>query len=100
MRYNVRCCCQPVLVLGTLDLPPNLRDGQTLVVQEHRGPIALVGPAAPVKTDAVRTHVVEMRKYQSIEPSGWHRVDELAVYSEDRPIEFWRKIAGFKEAGR
>ena len=38
-----------------------------------------------------RTHRVELREYEGTR--GHH---EWAVYSEDRPLEFWLKLSGFE----
>ena len=44
-------------------------------------------------TIRAKTHDVILREF-SDNPKRHH---ELAVYSEERPIEFWRNIYGFRE---
>lgn len=92
--YPVRCCCQPSKIFGFLRLPAG--DKTTLV----RGP-------------GGTRHLVELRVFQEVHETTDEMVaalqadlsfvadldssKELAVYSDDRPIEFWRGIPGFVE---
>lgn len=78
----VRCCCQPTKVLGFMQLPR----GQTkhsVWVQGHGLDVIEVR----LMSDAKRTD------------DGTHAITtEMAIYSEDRGIEFWRGVIGFVEA--
>lgn len=90
-RYLVRCCCQPQKILGTLDLAEPVRGREVQVRERIRFPLRSMldfDPAAPIPHNPIRHHTVKIRIF------GLH---ELAVYSDDRPIEFWRKIEGFTE---
>lgn len=69
----VRCCCQPTKVLGFLRADPNVR---CLMVPMIGGSVAL-----------------ELRQIHDPRFGS-----EVAVYSEDRGIDFWRKVPGFVEA--
>jgi hypothetical protein len=82
----VNCCCQPDVLFGFLRLPVDgqqFKDGQKFAILDLAG----------------RSHDVELKRL--INPSGTAkhviRLEELAIYSDDRPIEFWRRIAGFRE---
>lgn len=98
-EYNVRCCCQPKKILGTLRLPTGLKHRDTIVVQEHWGPSWAFNADdfdSPKEPMTVVVHQVELREFGG---PPWDNC-EIAVYSDDRPIEFWRKICGFTEARR
>lgn len=82
MRVNVRCCCDPERVLGAFDLSDRLAQiGQTV-----RWPIRLVN--GDVETLALPIARVAW---------GNGRV-ELAIKSNDTPIETLRQLPGFIEA--
>lgn len=77
----VRCCCTPTKVLGFLSL-----DAETIARRQFRSP-----------------HIdgtVEIREIMdsTASPGGVEIRRELAIYSEDRPIEAWRAMPGFVEA--
>lgn len=93
--YNVRCCCQPTKILGLLRLPTGLRSGDVVHAHE-RG----TGVGHPIKmmdfTQITRISLELLRDAGAVTDYA-RRQRELAVYSDDRPIEFWRKIQGFTE---
>lgn len=71
----VRCCCTPKRVLGFMRLD------QGIVRAGHR--FRQRGNGRPASRE-------------STWPDTYRR--EFAIYSEDRPIEFWRQVMGFIEA--
>jgi hypothetical protein len=73
-RLNVRCCCQPQKILGTLEVA-SLYPNQRLAAR--RGIVE-----------------IEVRAFCNAGEMEY----EFAVYSDDRPIEFWRQFASFQEA--
>ena len=87
--FPVNCCCQPDVLFGFISLPADRQHfvhGQRFVILDRRG----------------RPHDVELKPLATIsEPAGttdgWRRRREMAIYSDDRPIEFWRTIPGFRE---
>ena len=87
-RLNVRCCCQPQKILGTLEVPNVLRN---YIVVRERFELKTSSSAASFVDEPVKTYQVEIRTLVT----GNGR--EHAIYSDDRPIEFWRKIIGFRE---
>jgi len=100
---NVRCCCAPKKILGTLEVPSDW------AVRPGRWPLKLYGPLPTLKEVLAELEkspqkipytsvVIDIRRFQEwdSEAMGYNRA--LAVYSDDHPIEFWRKIPGFKEA--
>jgi hypothetical protein len=101
-RYPVRCCCNPLQLLGYLDLHrEGLCDGATAIVYERYMPPAasffsLDPDAKPFVMLGGRRHQIELRRIRGLDQTDKF-IDEIAVYSDDRPIEFWRKIHGFSE---
>lgn len=95
-EYPVCCCCQPQKVLGRVTLPAGLQPRcrvrackrsmrrQLEPLPDRRAPVAM-----PPR------HVIKLRQFTDPE----NRIDEIAIYSDDRPIEFWRAIEGFRENG-
>ena len=71
-RFNVRCCCQPQKILGTMELATSY-------------------PHPKLATSKGWTQI-ELRSFFNGNEM------EFAVYSDDRPIEFWRQFASFQEA--
>ena len=90
--YPVRCCCTPTKILGHLDLPDGLRDGQRYRIVE-RAPLT----KRPYgRASSVRMHDAVLRRYRKAD----NNVDEIAIYSDDRPINFWRNIYGLRNWSR
>lgn len=85
MKYAVRCCCRPEKVLGHLNGPAGV-PGFYVTFREsfsnRHQEAHYVRPEAPV--------YVEVRAFRHEDGSR-----ELAVYSDDRPIEFWAQIPSF-----
>ena len=73
---NVRCCCTPTKIFGQYPWPT------------HRNTIKVVDVEGEV-------HILERRVIASRPGLPY---TEYAIYSEDRPIEFWRMLPGFVEA--
>lgn len=89
----VRCCCAPKKILGFLQVPEHARAGVPLEIRTKIDTdyfAACNSEQMHVPPNAVRRYQVELRIY------GIN--SELAVYSDDRPIEFWREMNGFVEA--
>lgn len=85
MRYAVRCCCQPQKILGWLDGPDHVPNFRVSEVFEPHRPHRDSSPL-----DMAPTHLVEVRNFMHEDGSV-----ERAIYSEERPLEFWKKIRGF-----
>lgn len=82
VRLEVRCCCQPQKIFGTLEVPDDRAwDGGSFEVPIRR-------PEGAIEVETIR-----IRGFSFI-PGEW----DVAVYSDDRPLEFWRQIPTFKEA--
>lgn len=90
-RYAVRCCCQPMKVLGYLDLPADLRHGSR--VQLYRPPRVSVMTSYEPPATIPAPEWAEIREFYSY--ATGRRVVELAVYSDDRPVEFWAGLPNF-----
>jgi len=91
----VRCCCTPTKVLGFLRLPArDIKDGAIFAVRNRatREPSVVYDPHAPI-APVDRAVVRLLSDFRDGRRSG-----ELAIYSEDRPLEWWRRIDGFVEA--
>lgn len=78
----VRCCCGPTKILGFLSVP-----------SQH------VGRGAPImfRMTMGRACTAEVRRLSDCRNGAFQ--DEWAIYSEDRPLSFWRDVEGFVEAG-
>lgn len=63
-----------------------MRDGDRLPIEGFEW---VNEPLKPLK--------VEYIEFRAVVLSLIPRREEVAVYSDDRPIEFWRKIATFRE---
>lgn len=94
MRMNVRCCCQPQKILGTMDVPYEFSD--RFFVMEKLEPMPVRSARGIVMSPISARHEIEIRDF--VDYSTGERAVERAVYSGDRPVEFWRKIPGFVEA--
>ena len=93
MKLNVRCCCQPTKILGTFEVPNGAGRGFMLYTMEFpHEPISMmvtpseIAPTIPAYNRA--EHWIQIKTF------GY---GESAVYSDDRPIEFWRRFPQFKE---
>lgn len=78
--FPVRCCCEPQKILGYIDLP------------QAGGAIRRVPFRPSPQPVTLRQHTIALRLFWSRE-NGY----EFAVHSDDRPLEFWRTIEGFRE---
>ncbi|MGY4269690.1 MULTISPECIES: hypothetical protein [unclassified Bradyrhizobium] len=92
MRYLVRCCCEPDKILGYLTVPHEMRNGE-------RYPICrmdqLLINARPFEPSELVHSKIETALFRTLINADGNR--EIAVYSDDRPIEFWRGVRGFEE---
>lgn len=91
----VRCCCAPRKIFGFLRVP---LDRLHVVASRVWAP-----GSVQVKDAAGAPHALELRlsceyRHDSELAGKPKATDELAIYSDDRPIEFWRTIPGFVEA--
>lgn len=84
----VRCCCTPTRVFGFLRVPRGSRDVAYAYADGAKFPITIKRI----------TDFVCAPSYENAQGIVRERMNEIAVYSEDRPIEFWRRVMGFVEA--
>jgi hypothetical protein len=77
----VRCCCTPQKVLGFLLLSEDQVRARQFRTVHLDGPVTLRQFAEAHRGDNMELTVT----------------DELAIYSDDRPIEEWRRVPGFVE---
>lgn len=84
-RLNVRCCCDPNIIFGTL---PWNENGSVVRFQEL---ISYYSPTDYNMPTKIKTIDLEVAVYNF----GGYR--ELAYKSNDLPIETFRKLPGFKE---
>jgi len=97
VRLNVRCCCQPKKILGTLEVPDGVLEARReLAIRLGPYPCLSESHAAPFdqQPKPVDFEFVKLRVFSP----GHGAPPELAVYSDDRPVEFWRGVQGFEEA--
>jgi hypothetical protein len=91
--YPVRCCCTPTKIFGFMKLKITYRG--PLVVRDN------IGTRHKIEIRLISTMrtgpSLDFDKGPIAEMTSMQREDELAIYSDDRPIEFWRNIPDFLE---
>lgn len=87
MRINVRCCCNPSLVYGTLPW-----DGRSWKVRF----VEMIPYQPPSANSKFESPIYELEVDTLIEGG----VKEFAYKSNDYPIELFRKLQGFIEGDR
>lgn len=89
IRLNVRCCCQPTKILGTLPVLDPAADWIRTMPAER-----------PKVRLPDRSAIAAPAQYVEIRIRSFTRVDgvqERAIYSDDRSLEFWHKLPAFRE---
>lgn len=76
MHIPIRCCCQPVKILGYLNLPRSV---------VRTGPVQLLNLQGQKQTIELRVFVKNQEE------------QETAIYSEERPKEFWQNFNPYSE---
>lgn len=102
--FAVRCCCTPQKVFGFIKLTApeshiNLPDHRTLTDnygQQH--PIKLMSIYVNKHYPCSLKNFKDFMNFTPPQEVIEHTAPEIAIYSDDRPIEFWRTIPGFVEA--
>lgn len=95
-RVEVRCCCQPARLLGTLPIPDNAQSWSYPVCKASRvtSPQALLRAAsAGAKPE---TLTLELQKFAVIVDG--RSVTGIALKADGVPLEKLRRIPGFIEA--
>lgn len=90
--YPVRCCCTPQKIFGFIQLPVGIRRHQIRLRVDL--PSTASFDFAEIKPIAVMDNSKAEIEVRGISVE-YNR--EFAVYSDDRPIEFWRRVIGFVE---
>lgn len=95
-RYEVRCCCEPEKLLGYVDLPrADYRSGEkTFVLRLVRTAIRRSVDDDKVDPARDRRAEIEFRRYRDPKKG----IDQIVVYSDDHPLDFWNQLAGFGAA--
>lgn len=91
VRLNVRCCCQPTKILGTMEVSSRAFECKRILIAP---PLPLVSQSAR-SSEAQEVPTPAEVSIRRIELGGGNR--EWAIYTEDRGIEFWRRIPSFRE---
>lgn len=89
--YAVRCCCEPLKIFGFLPLPRG--PAKHSVVDRFGVPHRI--ELRPIRLVMRESFDLYFRD-RMVEPVISE--EEVAIYSDDRPIEFWRTIPDFVEA--
>lgn len=103
MRVEIRCCCEPGRLLGTVEVDvPYLYEGQRLHFfvrpslslkpwhEQRDGDLFIQHPGEKL--------VLPVARVQGYVFGSGEYLNGLAVKSEETPIEKLRLIAGFQEA--
>ena len=99
--FAVRCCCTPTKVFGFIKLqsPP-----EHMSFPIYQTLTDIMGDHHTVKLMSIYDNRQQCRSlldYDAgvpVSPVIDLPLQEIAIYSDDRPIEFWRTIKGFVEA--
>lgn len=94
---EVRCCCIPKKLLGWLDVPDHIKDGDNIQfsILPQLPPTGLFGLDKP---DSVSFQQVTLTASEY-----WEKLDEnnsrgyLALKSNETPLENLRTLSGFRE---
>lgn len=89
----VRCCCKPDSLLGFMRLPETALAHSYLEIEGHGIEIK---PLTTLKPSTIRDHFDAKPSEFSSLTLGDTEV-ELAIYSDDRPLAFWRQFREFVE---
>lgn len=82
----VRCCCLPVKIFGFLPVSERDAQGRELIVEGHR-----------LRMSECTVHDSAILLRAAPAPDAMFNT-ERAIYSDDRPLSFWRDMPGFVEA--
>jgi hypothetical protein len=94
MELKVRCCCQPDIIYGTLDIPDYQIGMESIrVLSKEFLEIGCYEENVISRKQAIEQVII--KPYS--ETNYGVVIKEYAVFSEERPRDFWRNIIGFKE---
>lgn len=93
----VRCCCTPMKIFGFMRLP--ITNDQRMIVRdmfgtEHQLRIETISQSGGPYCGRVSSAPLDLEDYSA---PAYRSESERAIYSEDRPIEFWRNFREFME---
>ena len=91
-RLNIRCCCQPQKILGSMEVPNDIAKTAGEFVAKERVSVVSSFKHEKYLLKSPKVHRIQIRAF-----TNGDKV-ESAVYSEDRPIEFWKNVESFEEA--
>ncbi len=103
MRIEIRCCCDPGLLLGTVEVDvPHIYEGQLIRLYVRRA-ISLKPWWEQRDGDLFIEHKPErlelpVARVQGLVFGSGEYLNGLAIKSNDTPIETLRRIATFQEA--
>lgn len=93
----VRCCCTPKKIFGFVQVDQNQGPGVTTLKMDDGSGVALVELKNITLTKIPPPMTAyEFHQLRLVELGPSSKI-ELAAYSDDRPLEFWRRIEGFVE---
>ncbi len=89
--YEVRCCCNPAVLIGTLTVDREYRSGEMMDV-------AVLNPLSAFEWRDIDSPIYVERERLQFAQCNLHERSFVAIKSDDRPLEFWHKLPGFVEA--
>ncbi len=96
MWLPVRCCCGPAKIFGFLRMEAveDLNSLTSVHVVDYKGHHHKL--RVEISRDKIKSEAVPFADGREVTTTRW--TTELAVFSEDRPLEFWHTIPEFVEA--
>lgn len=89
-RYEVRCCCEPLKLLGwlTTDLKPGVLSQYLSIPTSEQ--------LRPMSDESATPHQAKVEVcFRKFCPSLYHRY--WAIDAHEQPIELWRLLPNFEE---
>lgn len=95
MRMQIRCCCRPEIVIGTVDVPDNTKKGdQVTFTTTMLETVVLTVDRINCNPEDVNPYTVH--KEPGYQLNYYNRHSFLALRSDDKPEQQLAQINGFE----
>lgn len=100
--YEVRCCCSPRKLFGHLNvsrwMAERLEIGRPVTVAMPKGSqLLLLSESTACAHPGVERFILDLKYLHEF--VGDRDQSRRAIPSQEKPLEFWRRVPGFEEAG-